>query len=204
MSTAAGSALQTKTISLPPRNSPGVGTGSRSANVIAAHPLIAAQCLAFVLALIAAAECHSITIQSYPGYPILPSLLYGLVLWCWWGIAAAALWKFAERSGKDFFSLSSAAKYICVGVLVAAAHVIMLQGFLDWSRQQWPVPGPVTYSYLNFNRFGSCPNENIAGYAGEAGVSFDGARIHHCVRSGRLCNSLRSSFGIERPLRERR
>jgi Histidine kinase len=153
MSTAAESALQTKTIPMPPRNSPGVRAGFRSATLIAAHPLIAAQCLALVLALIAAAECHSITIQSYPGYPILPSLLYGCILWCWWGIAAAVLWKFAERSGKDFFSSSSAAKHIGVGVFVAAAHVVVLQGFLDWSRQEWPVPGQATYGYLNFNRF---------------------------------------------------
>lgn len=153
MTTAAESALQTQTISVSPGNSPFQGAGARSANVLAAHPLISVQCLALLLALIAAAECHSITIQSYPGYPVLPSLLYGFVLWCWWGIAAAAIWKFAERNGKDFFSFSSAAKHLGIGAVVAGAHVVVLQSLLEWSNRQWPVPGPVTYSYLNFNRF---------------------------------------------------
>jgi hypothetical protein len=44
--------------------------------------IIAASSL--VLALGTAIECRSIT--------HLPSLIYGLILWGWWGIAASILW----------------------------------------------------------------------------------------------------------------
>ncbi len=37
--------------------------------------------------------------------------------------------------------------------MVAGAHVFVLQGMVEWSKRQWPVPGSATYSYLNLNRF---------------------------------------------------
>jgi hypothetical protein len=153
MSTAVGSALEGKTISVPAGDRPQQGAGARSSNIVTAHPMISIQCLALVFALIAAAECHRITIQSYPGYSLLPSVLYGLVLWCWWGIAAAAIWKFAERSGKDFFSFSPAFKQVCIGAVAAGAHILALQSLIEWSGRQWPVPGGTAYSYININRF---------------------------------------------------
>ena len=127
--------------------------GARIASALVAHPIIFIQCLALVLALIAAAECHSITIQSTPGYPLLPSLLYGLVLWCWWGLAAIALWKIAQRSGKDFFSLSSAFQHACIGALLAGAHIFVLQRLLVWSEREWPASGPADYDYVNLHLF---------------------------------------------------
>jgi hypothetical protein len=45
--------------------------------------------LATVLALATASECHSIT------YP--PSLMYGAVLWGWWGCVTSAMWKLSQR-----------------------------------------------------------------------------------------------------------
>src|SRR5581483_9079275 len=74
---------------------------THAANGLAAHPLVLVQCLACVLALISAAECHIVAIQAVPNAPILSSLLYGFVLWYWWGLAATALWKSAQKSGKD-------------------------------------------------------------------------------------------------------
>lgn len=129
------------------------GTGSWPANAFAAHPLIFVYSFILVLALIAAAECHSIITQLTPRYPIFPSVLYGLVLWCWWGLVTTAIWKFAQKSGKTFFSLSSGFKHACIGAVVAGMHILILQAVLEWSRRQWPVPGSVGFSYLNLNRF---------------------------------------------------
>jgi len=42
-----------------------------------------------VLALATASECHSIS--------HLPSLLYGMVLWGWWGGIAGTLWTMGPR-----------------------------------------------------------------------------------------------------------
>jgi len=129
---------------------------THAANGLAAHPLVLVQCLACVLALISAAECHIVAIQAVPNAPILSSLLYGFVLWYWWGLAATALWKSAQKSGKDFFSASSTFKQACIGVAVAGAHIWVLQRTVDWSRVHWPVLESAGYSaldYLNLNRF---------------------------------------------------
>src|SRR5579862_4477163 len=42
-----------------------------------------------ILALVTARECHSIS--------HLPSLLYGLVLWGWWGVVASVLWQLGPK-----------------------------------------------------------------------------------------------------------
>jgi hypothetical protein len=91
--------------------------------------------------------------RSVPSAPILPSVLYGLVLWYWWGLVATLIWKFAQRSGKDFFSLSSAFKHACIAALVAAAHLWLLQRTLEWWRVQWFFSGSDDYTYLRLNRF---------------------------------------------------
>jgi hypothetical protein len=53
-------------------------------------PAVAVICLlCAVLSLATASECHSIT--------HLPSLVYGMVLWFWWGCIAGALWMLGAR-----------------------------------------------------------------------------------------------------------
>ena len=42
-----------------------------------------------ILALATAQECHSVT--------HFPSLLYGLVLWGWWGVVAGTLWQLGPK-----------------------------------------------------------------------------------------------------------
>lgn len=64
------------------------------------------------LALITAAECHAVVTRTALRAPILPSVLYGLVLWYWWALVGTAVWKLAERSGTSFFSFGSADDFI--------------------------------------------------------------------------------------------
>jgi signal transduction histidine kinase len=131
-------------------NSPSV------AERLASHGMLLLQGVALALALIAAAECHAVTTQSAPETPLLPSFLYGLVLWYWWGLAATALWKLAEKSGTAFFSLASAAKHSLIGLLLSGIHLWLLQRTVQWLMLQWPLLGPAGYSSLNYfslNRF---------------------------------------------------
>ena len=124
--------------------------------MLGSHPSLLVQYAALALALIAAAECHAVVTRSAPQVPLLPSVLYGLVLWYFWGLAAVALWKLAQRSGKNFFSLSSALGHACAGVLLAGAHIWLLQRTVEGLTRQWPALGPAGYAsldYLNLNRF---------------------------------------------------
>ena len=130
--------------------------GSRWANALASHGMLFLQSVALALSLIAAAECHAVVSYSTPRASLLPSVLYGLVLWYWWGLAATVIWKLAQKSGKAFFSLSSAFKHAGFGILLAGAHVWLLQRTVQWLMVEWPVLGPAGYgslNYLNLNRF---------------------------------------------------
>jgi len=110
------------------------------------------------LALAAAAmlECHSMVTATAPDASLIPSALYGLVLWGWWWLVAAAIWVVARRGVTTFFSLRPALLQLVIGPTVAVAHLWVLQrsvaGLVVW----WPVLGPAGYDglrYFTWNRF---------------------------------------------------
>jgi hypothetical protein len=126
------------------------------ADALLSHGLLIVQCAALVLALKAAAECHSVVTRVDPHAPKLPSILFGIVLWYWWGIAATAIWKLAERSGKNFFSLTSALKHAGVAVVLAGMHLWLLQSTVQRLMVEWPILRSAGYGsldYLDLNRF---------------------------------------------------
>jgi len=158
MSSVAGPAVKANELAPLTEGSPiETARHSRSiADMLASRGLLLVQCVALALALIAAAECHAAVTRSVPQAPRLPSLMYGLVLWYWWSLAATVIWKLAERSGKNFFSLASASKHALFGVLLAGIHLWLLQRAVIWLTVEWPALGPAGYSsldYLNLNRF---------------------------------------------------
>jgi two-component sensor histidine kinase len=109
-----------------------------------------------VCALAAALECHAVVNASAPGGPFLPSAIYGLVLWGWWGLAAGVLWTVAENSTADFFALRAAMLQLLIGPALALAHMWMLQRTVEALVRQWPVLGPAGYGslqYITWNRF---------------------------------------------------
>jgi two-component sensor histidine kinase len=111
---------------------------------------------ALVFASAAALECHSVVTASAPDGPLLPSALYGLVLWGWWGLAAAVLWSVAENSTADFFSLRATMLQLLIGPALALAHIWILQRTVEALVVWWPVLGPAGYGsleYMTWNRF---------------------------------------------------
>jgi signal transduction histidine kinase len=105
--------------------------------------------IAMVLALATANECQSIT--------HLPSLLYGVVLWGWWGVVASALWKLGARtSAMSTFSAKAMSIHVPVGAALGVLHLLALWslGFigLGWYANQ--TPQGAWHSLLNLNRYG--------------------------------------------------
>jgi sensor histidine kinase YesM len=105
--------------------------------------------LATVLALATASECHSIT------YP--PSLLYGAVLWGWWGIIASTLWILCRRvpflSG---FSAKAMSTHLLAGLLLGVVHLLLL-GSLGFTVPGWQghaTAFSIWTSLFNINRYG--------------------------------------------------
>ena len=60
-----------------------------------------AVCVASVLAIAAAIECHTAAAVLAPGTTWTPSLLYGSVLWLWWAGVAYLLWQAGRGSPSD-------------------------------------------------------------------------------------------------------
>ena len=101
------------------------------------------------LALATASECHSIF--------YLPSVLYGAVLWLWWGVIASSMWAFGRRTS---FASQPLAKTIALQSLAGCAlggmHLLLLGslGFTDpaWRAHHHSID--IWTSMLDVNRFG--------------------------------------------------
>jgi hypothetical protein len=105
--------------------------------------------LCAALALATAGECHSIT--------HLPSLVYGIILWGWWGCIAGGLRTLAAR--KPFilrFSPESIALHGLIASLAGVIHLLLLggMGFIEADWRAHAAPIAVWTSLLNINRFG--------------------------------------------------
>ncbi|MGA9584093.1 MAG: histidine kinase [Terracidiphilus sp.] len=102
-----------------------------------------------MLALATANECHSIT--------HFPSLLYGLVLWAWWGLIASAFWLAGPRLSSPLNrSRPSLALHAVVACASAVAH-LMLLGSLSFFIPEWQTHAPamkVLIASISTNRFG--------------------------------------------------
>jgi signal transduction histidine kinase len=102
-----------------------------------------------LLALATANECHSIF--------YLPSLIYGLVLWGWWGCIGATLWSGGfRRPGIVGFTPAALAIHLVIGCGLGVAHLLLLgsTGFIggDWRGHRTAYE--VWMGLMNVNRFG--------------------------------------------------
>lgn len=105
--------------------------------------------LAIVLALATASECRSVT--------SLPSLIYGAVLWIWWGCIGSIYWRLGARpSFLSNLSLGTVGVHLIIAPVLAVVHLLMLGslGFTDahWfeHRSAWSV----WTELFSVNRFG--------------------------------------------------
>src|SRR5271154_5952991 len=105
--------------------------------------------VSIALALATASECHSIT------YP--PSLLYGFVLWGWWGCIASTMWKLGQRSPAALgFSPRTLTISLLLGCALGVMHLLLL-GSLGFTASDWGKHATaltIWTSMLNINRFG--------------------------------------------------
>jgi Histidine kinase len=102
-----------------------------------------------ILALATAEECHSIA--------HLPSLIYGLVLWGWWGLVAGVLWQMGPKMSSMLRpSALNLALHLIVGCVIATVHLVLL-GSLSLFIPEWKGNAPalvVLTGMLHLNRFG--------------------------------------------------
>ena len=128
----------------PPEGGRLQNAASRSVN---AYALVFS--LAAVLALATASECRSVT--------SLPSLIYGTVLWAWWGcIASIFWWRGAHSLLLSKLSFATVGVHIIVASLLGLIHLLLL-GALGFADAHWYGHNSalaVWTSLISINRFG--------------------------------------------------
>jgi hypothetical protein len=106
--------------------------------------------VAAALALVTASECHSIT---HPG-----SLIYGIVLWGWWGIIASALWKLGARTpSASSFSVKAISIHLPIALVLGVVHLLLLLwsfGFTAVGSYGDQTSQSVRRYLFNVNRYG--------------------------------------------------
>lgn len=118
MALTAATALISQTFS---KQLPECSTGSPERRVLRLPSVhIFVWTLATIFALITANECHSVL--------YLPSLIYGVVLWGWWGLLASAAWIAGKK--KESFSPFSPPRialiHLITGPVMAYLHLVTL------------------------------------------------------------------------------
>jgi sensor histidine kinase YesM len=131
-------------LSFPPISAPSnLNTGIRLNGYVVIFSLTT------VLALATASECHSVT--------HLPSLIYGAVLWEWWGCIASAIWKIGQRIPlASSFSTKAVSIHVLLGSALGMAHLLLL-GSLGFTEPGWRAHSTVLAvwtSLISINRFG--------------------------------------------------
>jgi sensor histidine kinase YesM len=101
------------------------------------------------LALATASECGSIT--------HVPSLIYGIVLWGWWGCMAAGLWILGVRRPSALqFSFRSSSLQVLLGCAFSLIHLLLLGG-VGFTAPEWHAHRSalaVWTGLVTLNRFG--------------------------------------------------
>jgi hypothetical protein len=102
-----------------------------------------------ILALATASECHSVM--------HLPSLMYGVALWGWWGTITSIIWKANQRfPSMSSFSLKTLSWNTLAGISLGVLHLVFLWS-LGFTSRGWLGSEAARLEWqrlLNVNRFG--------------------------------------------------
>jgi len=110
-----------------------------------------------ILSVITANECHSNFVAVNKDVPYAPSLLFGLVMWEWWGVITIGLWIFSVSRPKVLaFRAMYLGLHALAAVILGACHLLLIQATIGIASSVWNAWG-VLYAgtnYLSVRRFG--------------------------------------------------
>ena len=106
--------------------------------------------LSAILAVVTANECRNGLLERYGRAAIAPSVLFGVVMWAWWGCIAGALWLVAKRKPEILrFSLATFLFHVIVGTAISILHLVVLQQSIRAIGMHWTEWG-AAYSSLDY------------------------------------------------------
>jgi sensor histidine kinase YesM len=112
-------------------------------------------CVAGVLGLATAIECHAGALRGDAHAPVTPSIAYGAVLWLSWALIGQLLWR-ASRRWPAVLSLSwkAIALQVVIAAMIATVHLFALQSTVTLILRLWPGMAEVGYDSLRFFNIG--------------------------------------------------
>jgi len=109
--------------------------------------------LSMVFAGVTANECHNALLVRFSDAAVMPSALFGMAMWLWWGGVAALLWLAAQRS-QDVLSFSgrNLILHLSTGIVLGMLHLVLLQAVISAIGRHW-VQWGLAFSSLNYENF---------------------------------------------------
>ncbi|QMV19744.1 hypothetical protein GOB94_14355 [Granulicella sp. 5B5] len=132
-------------------DSPGIGSST-----LHGRGVLAVTAAAVILAGITASGCHAYFSTHNIQVSVIPSIVFGLVMWLWWGVLAWLFWLNARRHPNSLrFSAQTIILQLCVGSVVSFIHLHAIQLSLHvgyaWPGWQEAYAG---LNYITLARFG--------------------------------------------------
>lgn len=110
-----------------------------------------------ILSVITANECHSYFTAQHSDVSYVPSLMFGMMMWLWWGAITLGIWWSARRHPNVLsFSHQSILLHLIAAVLLGVGHLVLLQQTLRVAGRIWQAWGLayVSLNYESIRRFG--------------------------------------------------
>ena len=109
--------------------------------------------LSMVFAGVTASECHNALVARFSDATVMPSALFGMAMWLWWGGVAALLWLAAQRAPEILrFTGKSLTLHLFAGSLLCMLHSVFLQAAVRIIGRHWIQWGSA-FSDLNYETF---------------------------------------------------
>jgi hypothetical protein len=109
--------------------------------------------IAALLAVATALECHALSKSNNPAslFSWSLSLAYGCVLWIWWAMIVAVLWRAGNRWPTAFsVSLKTVGAQILIACGIVSLHLGLLQIGTRWIARVGPPFAREEYGWMNF------------------------------------------------------
>jgi sensor histidine kinase YesM len=109
-----------------------------------------------ILAGLTASRCHTYFTSHHAEVSVVPSILFGIVMWLWWGLVALAMWLLARNHPESLrFSIRTVLAQVLAGSVVGYLHLQAIQLTVR-AGYVWPgwEEAYIALNYVTVPRFG--------------------------------------------------
>ena len=99
-----------------------------SASTLHGRGVLAVTAATVILAGLTASGCHAYFVTRNAHVSVVPSIVFGIVMWLWWGLIALVMWLNARHHPDSLaFSVQTIILQLCVGSVLSFVHLHAIQ-----------------------------------------------------------------------------